>query len=229
MPFASFLSIIELNKCRVNLMRIRIKTKWSKEEREVSVEDAVSVLAFNSWKIGMQTLLEIENEDFQIDTQMQRIEVLEEIMSFMVQALDRIVHETLNDEDRGILISMYAKKLADHVQDNARDFGGPGDYRTPFINKLNKRLEGYSDTKWDDEKDQPAFSMGREFGTNIADVLGPHDRKWALDYIQQVLMPEFYALFKKTIKSVGLVEDKIKDVDDSDLDSRHIMLRDKPE
>jgi len=44
-------------------MRIRIKTKWSKEEREVSVEDAVSVLAFNSWKIGMQTLLEIENED----------------------------------------------------------------------------------------------------------------------------------------------------------------------
>ena len=210
-------------------MRIRIKTKWSKEERDVSVEDAVSVLAFNSWKIGMQTLLEIENEDFQIDTQMQRIEVLEEIMSFMVQALDRIVHETLNDEDRGILISMYAKKLADHVQDNARDFGGPGDYRTPFINKLNKRLEGYSDTKWDDEKDQPAFSMGREFGTNIADVLGPHDRKWALDYIQQVLMPEFYALFKKTIKSVGLVEDKIKDVDDSDLDSRHIMLRDKPE
>ena len=210
-------------------MRIRIKTKWSKEEREVSVEDAVSVLAFNSWKIGMQTLLEIENEDFQIDTQVQRIEVLEEIMSFMVQALDRIVHETLNNEDRGVLISMYAKKLADHVQDNARDFSGPGDYRTPFIDKLNKRLEDYSDTKWNDEKDEPAFSMGREFGTNIADVLGPHDRKWALDYIQQVLMPEFYALFKKTIKSVGLVEDKIKDVDDSDLDSRHVLLRDKPE
>ena len=66
-------------------MRIRIKTKWSKEEREVSVEDAVSVLAFNSWKIGMKTLLEIENEDFQIDTQQQRIEVLEEVMAFMVQ------------------------------------------------------------------------------------------------------------------------------------------------
>lgn len=42
-------------------MRIRIKTKWSKQEREVSVEDSVSVLAFNAWKIGMQVLLEIEN------------------------------------------------------------------------------------------------------------------------------------------------------------------------
>ena len=105
-------------------MRIRIKTKWSKEERDVSVEDAVSVLAFNSWKIGMQTLLEIENEYFQIDTQQQRIEVIEEVMAFMIQALDRIVHETIKDEDRAALISMYAKKIADHVQDNAHDFSG---------------------------------------------------------------------------------------------------------
>jgi len=211
-------------------MRIRIKTKWSKEEREVSVEDAVSVLAFNSWKIGMQTLLEIENEDFQIDTQMQRIEVMEEIMAFMVQALDRIVHENINEEDRGVLISMYAKKLADHVQDNARDFSGSGDYRTPFITKLNKRLEDYADTKWNDERDEPAFSMGIEFGINISNVVGPKDRKWALDYIQQVLMPEFYNLFKKTIKSVGLIDEEIKGIDGSDkLDSRHVMLRDKPE
>ncbi len=210
-------------------MRIRIKTKWSKEEREVSLEDAVSVLAFNSWKIGMQTLLEIENEDFQIDTQQQRIEVIEEIMAFMIQALDRIVHQNINDEDRAALISLYAKKVADHVQDNARDFSGPGDYRTPFINKLNQRFEGYAVTKWNDDKDEPGFSMGREFGTNIANVLGPKDRKWALDYIQQVLMPEFFALFKKTIKSVGLVEDKIKDVDSTELDSRHVLLRDKPE
>ena len=210
-------------------MRIRIKTKWSKEEREVSVEDAVSVLAFNSWKIGMQTLLEIENEDFQIDSQTQRIEVMEEIMAFMVQALDRIVHGTLSDEDRGTLISMYAKKIADHVQDNARDFGGTADYRTPFIDKLNHRFEGYALTKWDNDKDAPAFSMGREFGTNISDVLGPKDRKWALDYIQQVLMPEFYSLFKKTIKSVGLIDEEIKDVESGELDSRHVMLRDKPE
>jgi len=211
-------------------MRIRIKTKWSKEEREVSAEDAVSVLAFNSWKIGMQTLLEIENENFQIDTQVQRIEVMEEIMSFMVQSLDRIVHQNLSEEDRGVLISMYAKKLADHVQDNARDFSGPGDYRTPFIDKLNKRLEGYSDTKWNDERDEPGFSMGREFGNNIVNVLGPKDIKWALDYIQQVLTPEFYNLFKKTIKSVGLIDEEIKGIDGGDkLDSRHVMLRDKPE
>jgi len=122
-------------------MRIRIKTNWSKEEREVSLEDAVSVLAFNSWKIGMQTLLEIENEDFQIDTQQQRIEVIEEVMAFMIQSLDRIVHDSVSDEDRATLISMYAKKIADHVQDNARDFSGPGDYRTPLLINLISALK----------------------------------------------------------------------------------------
>jgi hypothetical protein len=41
-------------------------------------------------------------------------------------------------------------------------------------------------------------------------------------------MPEFYGLFKKTVKSVGLVEDEIKDVGGEELDSRHVLLRDKP-
>jgi len=97
----------------------------------------------------MQCLLEIENENFQVDTQQQRIEVIEEIMAFMTQALDRIVHESVNDDDRAKLISLYAKKLADHVQDNARDFSGPGDYRSPFIDKLNTRFTSYADTHWD--------------------------------------------------------------------------------
>jgi len=70
--------------------------------------------------------------------------------------------------------------------------------------------------------------MGLEFGINISDVLGPKDKKWALDYIQQVLMPEFYSLFKKTVKSVGLIDDEIKGVEGAELDSRHVLLRDKP-
>ncbi len=189
-------------------MRIRIKTKWSKYEREISVEDSVSILAFNAWKIGMQVLLEIENENFQIDTQVQRIEVMEEIMAFMVHTVDRMVYETIDDEGRAALITMYAEKLSDHVQDNARDFSGPGDYRTPFIEKLNMRMQDYAETSWTDGTNEPGFNMGRVFANHIAETLGPKDRKWALDYIQQVLMPDFMITYKKTIKSIGLIEEK---------------------
>ena len=189
-------------------MRIRIKTRWSKENREFSMEDSVTVLAFNSWKIGMQALLEIENQHFDIDQQMQRIHVLEEISAFMIQSVDRMIHGTASDEDRAAIITFYAKKMADHVHENARDFGELSDYRSPFIHKLNDRFPAYAETKWDDEKDMPGFSMSREFATNVAEVLGDRDRKWALDYIQQVLVPDFFPVFKRTIESIGLIEDK---------------------
>ena len=189
-------------------MKIRIKTRWSKENREVSMEDSVSVLAFNSWKIGMQTLLEIENQNFDVTTQMQRIHILEEISAFMIQAVDRMIHGTTSDEDRTETINYYAKKMADHVHENARDFGDLDDYRSPFIHKLNERFPGYSETRWDEDKDMPGFSMSREFASNVAAALGTRDRGWALDYLQQVLLPDFFPVFKKTIKSIGLIEDK---------------------
>ena len=187
-------------------MRIRMKTKWNKQEREVSLEDTVSVLAFNAWKIGMQTLLEIEHENFQTDTQMQRVAVMEEIMAFMVHLLDRISHDIMNDEDRAQLVSTFAIKLSDHIQDNARDFSGPGDYRNPFINKLNERMEDYAQTTWGKVGQEPGFSMSLAFGNFIADSLGPRDRKWVLDYIQRVLMPEMLETYKKILGRLGFLE-----------------------
>lgn len=191
-------------------MRIRLKTKWNKQEREVSLEDTVSVLAFNAWKIGMQTLLEIENENFQTDTQMQRVAVMEEIMAFKVHILDRIAHDIMDDNDRAQLITTFAVKLSDHIQDNARDFSGPGDYRNPFINKLNERMEDYAQTTWGKVGQEPGFSMSLAFGNFIADSLGPRDRKWALDYIQRVLMPEMLETYKKVLGRLGFLEPAAK-------------------
>jgi hypothetical protein len=208
-------------------VRIRIKTKWSNKVREVSVEETVSVLAFNCWKIGMQTLLEIENENFQIDTQQQRIAIMEEVVAFLIHALDRMVHETIDDEDRATLIQLYAQKMADHVQDNARDFSGNGDYRSPFYEKLNQRFVGYSETKWNAERNQAGFSMGREFANNVINTLGTRDKKWALDYLQQVLLPDFFSLYTKTVKSVGLIEDSTGE--GNQLDSQHHLITDKEE
>lgn len=187
-------------------MRIRMKTKWNKQEREVSLEDTVSILAFNAWKIGMQTLLEIEDENFQTETQMQRIGIMEEIMAFMIHMLDRISHNVLDDNDRAYLVQTFAVKLSDHIQENARDFDGPGDYRNPFINKLNVRMGDYAETTWNKIAQEPGFSMSREFGTKIAEAVGPRDRKWVLDYIQRVLMPEMLEPYKKILTRLGFLD-----------------------
>ncbi|HPY41588.1 MAG TPA: hypothetical protein PLM98_13780 [Thiolinea sp.] len=186
-------------------MRIRLKTKWNNQTREVSLEDTVSVLAFNAWKIGMQALVEIENQNFQTDTQMQRVAVMEENMAFLVHVLDRIAFSQLDEDDRSQLLSSFALKLADHIQDNARDFAGAGDYRNPFINKLNERLADYSESSWDQITQQPGFSMGLNFGQHIAASLGPRDQQWVLDYIQRTLMPEMLEPYKRVLVRLGLL------------------------
>ena len=185
---------------------VRVKTQWSNEGRDVSAEDIVGVLAFNAWRIGMQTMLDIEEERFDVDRQMQRIMIISEVMYLLIHALDRILYESVNDDDRAFLITTFARKLSDHVHENARGFDGPGDYRTPFLNTLNTRLVGYSDTKWDDDKHMPAFSMAREFGMNIVNELGSKDREWALDYIQQVLTPDMMEAFNKILIKTGLLD-----------------------
>lgn len=189
---------------------VRVRTQWSKEGRDVSAEEVVGVLAFNAWRIGMQSMLEIEEERFDVTTQMQRIRIISEVMYVLVHSLDRILYETVNDGDREFLITTFARKLSDHVHDNARDFAGSGDHRTPFLVTLNKRLADYSNTKWDEEKKVPAFSMAREFGMNIVGELGANDREWALDYIQQVLTPEMMDAFSKILVKTGLM-DKVQE------------------
>lgn len=186
-------------------MRIRLKTKWNNQTRDVSLEDTVSVLAFNAWKIGMQALLEIENQNFQTDTQLQRMAVLEEVMAFLVHVLDRIAYTQLNETDRAQLISYFALKLADHIQDNTRDFAGAGDYRNPFINKLNARLADYAESSWDEVAQLPGFSMGLSLGQQITTCLGPRDQKWILDYIQRTLMPEMLEPYKRVLSRLGLL------------------------
>ncbi|MFM2317879.1 MAG: hypothetical protein RLZZ215_500 [Pseudomonadota bacterium] len=186
-------------------MRIRLKTQWNNQAREVSLEDTVSVLAFNTWKLGMQALLEIENQNFQTDTQMQRLAVMEEIMAFLVHVLDRIAYTQVEEADRQQLLSQFALKLADHIQDNARDFAGAGDYRNPFINKLNQRLADYAESTWDQTAQMPGFSMGLSFGQSIAASLGPRDQQWILDYIQRTLMPELLEPYRRVLERLGLL------------------------
>lgn len=187
-------------------MRIRLKTQWNRQEREVSLEDTVSILAFNAWKIGMQLLLEIENENFQTDTQMHRVAIMEEIMAFHVHILDRISYDLTSEEERSQLISTFALKLADHIQDNASHIAGPGDYRNPFINKLNARMADYAETRWSKVGQEPAFSMSLSFGNFIADALGPRDRRWVTDYVQQILVPEMLGTYKKVLGRLGFLE-----------------------
>jgi len=180
---------------------VRIRSRWKDKGRERSLEDVAAALAFIEWRIAGGALLNLENEGFQTDTQLQRLEVLEELCSFLVHVTDRMVHESLDDEGRQRFIVALALKLADTYHDNRVDVQGRGqDFRQPFIDKLNVRMADYADFRF--EGGEPGYAFKRYLGECVTNSMGPRDRKWISDQVMEIEVPEMLKTLKKGLKDL---------------------------
>ena len=77
---------------------MRMRTKWHNKERQVSVEEKANTMAFISWRIAMAMVLNLENENFQTDTQKQRMDIIQEVVAFLVSITDRLVAQQMTQE-----------------------------------------------------------------------------------------------------------------------------------
>ena len=99
---------------------VRIRSKWTNKKKERSLEETAGALAFIEWRIAQQALLNLENEGFQTDTQSDRLDVLQELSSFLIHVADRIIHKDFNDEERQRFVVALAKKSADFLSRQLR-------------------------------------------------------------------------------------------------------------
>jgi hypothetical protein len=182
-------------------MAIRLKTKWHNKEKERTVEEIASALAFSIWRIGMEGVLHLENEDFQTDTNSQRMDIAAVFVIFLTHLIDRMAYSRLTDEERAALVTALAKKLAVFMQENREEVEGPGDYTSGFIEKLNTQIGDYAECNWTEE-DGPGFSMRRTFGDHVTEVMGDKYRKWVTTYIIDIETPEALKTLDRTVKSL---------------------------
>ncbi len=182
-------------------MAIRLKTKWSNKDRERSPEELASALAFTIWRIGMEGVLNLENEGFQTESQSQRMDITAEFMAFLTHITDRNAYAPLSDEERAKFISALALRLASFMQDNRQDVEGPGDYRGPFIELLNNRMSDYAECSYSEE-DGPGFSMRRTFGDHVTQKMGDKDRKWITEWVMEMETPEALSTLKRATRSL---------------------------
>jgi len=156
-------------------------------------------MAFISWRIAMALVLNLENENFQTDTQKQRLDVIREALAFLVSVTDRLVAEQMSMEERQEFVAKYAIKLSKTYQENCEDLIARGeDYKKTFIDHLNMRLNEYAERAWDEEKDMPGFQYKRDFGDHISEVMGERDNKWITDQIIEIEVPDMLENLKKS-------------------------------
>lgn len=180
---------------------MRIRSRWNDKGRKRSLEEIGGALAFIEWRIAGQTLLNLENEGFQTDTQAQRLEVLLELSAFLVHVTDRLVHEDMGDEERQRFVVALALKLADTYHDNRVDADGRGsDFRQPFIDTLNSRMAEYAEFRFEDGS--PGYALKRYLGERITDTMGPRDRKWISDQVMDIEIPEMLKTLNRGLEGL---------------------------
>ena len=134
------------------------------------------------WKSSSQVLLNLENENFQTTTQSQRIDVVEEIASYLIHLADRWVYREAGEDSRVRFVSALARDMARMLEDSRCDVQGVGEYQQAFIERLNRRSSDYAEYRFDIEEGA-SFRLRSTFGQHIAEAMGERDNKWIPDYI----------------------------------------------
>ncbi|HFQ13770.1 MAG TPA: hypothetical protein ENK40_03125 [Gammaproteobacteria bacterium] len=180
---------------------MRIKSRWNKRNKTHSIEEIAGAVAFILWRIATNGVLSLENEDFQIDSQQQRLDVISEYLAFSIHLSDRLTFERFDEEQRRRFITELAAKCAKHLEDNLRDIVGKGDYRDAFIDTLNRRMADYAGFGYSEEEG-PGFGMKRFFGEQITRVLGERNSQWAGAQVIDIEVPEIYSHLKRAIPNL---------------------------
>ncbi|MBK1722926.1 hypothetical protein [Thiocystis violacea] len=182
-------------------MALRIKSHWKDEDRERSLPDIASALAYIAWRIAMEKAINLHCQRFVYRDDAQRLAVIQEYLVFLIQVADRLSHGDLDDQDRRVLITELAKNVFAHVQDNSQDLLGPGDYGSPFIALLNGRSGEYAEYQLAD--DGPSYAFLRHLGYEIQTLMGDkEENRWVIDQVMDKDGWDAYKAFSKAYRDL---------------------------
>jgi len=179
---------------------VRVKSKWSNKGRERTLDEVGGAAAFILWRIAQQGLLNLENEGFQTDTRSQRMDVIAELLAFLLHLADRKKAEALDMQQRQEFIASLARHLADTMQENRTDAEGKGDYRRPLIDLFNERGANYAECPMPDG--EPGYAMKRYLGECVTAVMGEKDNKWITDQVMDAEVPEMLKPLNKALNEL---------------------------
>lgn len=180
-------------------MALRLKTRF-RTKGPKTIEDRASVVAFNLWKIAQEATLRMEKEGFRFASDVQIAAVMTELIAFLVQVADRIVHGQLSEPDRGRFIGALGRRLADTMQSNLSDMLGPDDHAGRFIAALNARGADYAECEYGARG--PGYAFLRVLGEKVHAAMAGGDNKWAVEHVMEIAAPEAVRLAKKLVGEV---------------------------
>lgn len=182
-------------------MAIRIKSHWWNDENERSLAEVGSALAYIAWRISVDKAINLHCERFVYRDDAQRLQVIQEYLIFLIQLGDRLAFDRLGDDDRHALITSFAKKCLEHLQDNSSDLLGPGNYGQTFIELLNTRSDEYAEFTLTSEG--PSYAFLRHLGFEIQTLMGKQEEnRWVIDQVMDKDGTDAYKRFASAFRDL---------------------------
>ncbi|TAM47944.1 MAG: hypothetical protein EPN55_01250 [Gammaproteobacteria bacterium] len=180
-------------------MALHLKTKF-RARGPKTIEQRASVVASNIWKVAQEATRHMEIEGYKIGSDRQVTAILTELIAFQIQIADRLVYGKISEDERGRFVNALGQNLARLVNDNLREFIGPGDYAGPFVAALNARLADYAEFEFTDEG--PSYAVLRYLGDKVAEAMAGTDNKWVLEQVMDIEAPQAVKHLKRIVAQV---------------------------
>jgi hypothetical protein len=161
---------------------VRVKNRWNQDAAPRSLAQMANAVSATLWKLAADVVLNLENENFETATQGQRVDLLEELVCYLVHFCDRWIYPRADEDQRAEFVSCLAGDLARLLEDSRIDVQGDAEYRAIFIDKLNRRCADYAAYSFS-EKDGGSFAMRCRLGERVQASMGARDARWIPDYI----------------------------------------------
>ena len=186
---------------------MRVNKRWNQKSRPRSIAQMSNVVAAAIWKLAAQVVLNLENENFETTTQGQRLDVMDELVIFLVHMADRYTFEYTNTDNRSQFVSVLVKDLARMLEESRNDVDYIGDHRFAFIDKTNLRTAEYREYQFSLEAGA-SFAMRCLLGAHVMEMMGARDNKWIPDYIIGREAPSMEATLRQTLAGLVGFEDQ---------------------
>ncbi len=161
-----------------------------------------NAIAATAWKLAAGVVLNLENENFETATQAQRLDIIEELLCYLVHICDRWSHARPDEAGRAEFVSALVGDLARLLEDSRVDVQGLGEYRADFITRINARSGEYATFRYSDEEGA-GFALRCRLGDHVQAAMGERDRRWIPDYIVAREAPEIEGSLRRSLE--GLV------------------------
>ncbi len=183
---------------------VRVKKGWNRKQNPRSLAQMANAVGATVWKLAANVVLNLENENFETQTQAQRIDVMEEIVCYLVHVCDRWIYDQVDQAQRAEFVSALVRDLARLLEDSRWDVQGEGEYQADFIDKINQRSSDYAGYSFDEEG--ASFAMRCRLGDRVQAGMGERDQRWIPDYIVGREAPEIESALKRSLAGLVALE-----------------------